>query len=121
MENMRSGGSGGLIKFSVFSEVRERFCKNFLDLIIALILLLNEAVTGYKILTLIYEDFGVLLAPSVLYPTLHLMEERGLVRRRKITERSGVYYLTEEGRLWVKERMIALTRLFMELERKTNL
>jgi len=118
---MMSGGSSGLIKFSVFREVREKFCKNFLDLIIALTLLRNEAATGYKILSLIYEDFGVLLAPSVLYPTLHLMEERGLIRRRKITERSGVYYLTERGRLWVKERMIVLTRLFMELEGKINL
>jgi len=118
---MGSGDPGGLIKFSVFREVRERFCKNFLDLIIALTLLRNEAATGYKMLTLIYEDFRVLLAPSVLYPTLHLMEKRGLIRRRKITERSGVYYLTEEGRLWVKERMKALTRLFMELEGKIDL
>ena len=109
------------MRFSVFKEVKEKFCKNFLDLIVALILLRNEPITGYKMLTLIYENFGVLVAPSVLYPTLHLMEGRGLIKKRKITKRSGVFSLTEDGRAWAMERMRALTRLFMELERRAKL
>ncbi len=110
-----------LVRFSVLKEIREKFCKSFLDLIIALTLLRSGPTTGYKMMTLIYENFGILVAPSVLYPMLHSMEEKGLIKKNKIRKRSGAFSLTEEGKFWVTERLNALTRILADLERKSKI
>ena len=112
------GMMDSLVRFSVLREVKEKFCKSFLDLIIALTLLRSDPVTGYRMLTLIYKNFGVLVAPSVLYPMLHSMERKGLIKKKKIGKRSGVFYITEDGKIWVIERLNALTRILADLERK---
>jgi len=114
------GVMGGLVRFSVLREIREKFCRSFLDLIIALTLLRSGPISGYRMLTLIYKNFGILVAPSVLYPMLHSMEEKKLIKREKIGKRSGAFYLTDDGRSWVIERLNALTRVLADLERKSR-
>ncbi|MEM1507393.1 MAG: PadR family transcriptional regulator [Candidatus Bathyarchaeia archaeon] len=109
-----------LVRFSVSREIRDKFCKTFLDLIVVLMLLRDGPMTGYKLLSHIYEAFGVLVAPSVLYPTLHLMEKRGLIKGDTMTNRSRVFSVTEKGKSWARERMTALIRLLVDLERRVD-
>lgn len=109
------------MRFSVLKEVREKFCKNFLDLIIAITILRSGPITGYRMLTLIYKNFGILVAPSVLYPMLHSMERKGLIKKEKTGKRSGVFFLTDDGKFWVTERLNALMRVLIDLEKKSGI
>lgn len=110
-----------LVRFSVHKEMREKFCKTFLDLVIAITLLQNGSITGYRMLTLIYRNFGVLVAPSVLYPMIHSMEKKGLIKKEKTGKRGGVFLLTDNGKSWLIERLNALMRIIMDLERKSGI
>ena len=86
-------------------EVRERCIKSFLDVIIGYLLLVKPS-WGYEIIAKIYGRLHILLSPGVVYPLLHSMEKRGLVRKERL-ERKEIYSLTPEGRRWLKQMLEA--------------
>ena len=91
-------------------EVKVRGIKAFLDFIVASILL-KENCGGYEILAKIHENLGVLLSPGVLYPTLHEMEKKGLVRVEKVG-RKKIFSITDKGVNWHEEMLKASTKIF---------
>ncbi|MHC1586468.1 MAG: PadR family transcriptional regulator [Candidatus Hecatellaceae archaeon] len=97
-------GDGERMRFYV-REVRERCIKSFLDVIIAYLLLVKPS-WGYEIIARIYSKLHILLSPGVVYPLLHTMEKKGLVKKEKL-ERKEVYSLTPEGRRWLKQMLDA--------------
>jgi len=92
-------------------EVGERFVKTFLDVVIALTLVENRPLSGYRIIENIYEAFNVFIAPSVLYPTLHSMQKRGHIVKHKTTKRGGIFMLTPSGEAWLSEMVKALSNI----------
>jgi len=97
-------------------EVRERCIKSFLDVMIAYILS-EKPSWDYEIIAKIYGRLHILLSPGAVYPLLHNMEKKGLIRKER-RERREIYSLTEEGKKWLKqmleatsyERMVFLQR-----------
>ena len=47
-----------------------------------------------------------MLSPGVVYPLLHSMEKKGLVKKERL-ERKEIYSLTEEGKKWLKQMLDA--------------
>jgi len=102
------------MSFSVFKEMKGKFVKSFLDIVMGMMILENGSLTGYKLMELIYGRFGILIAPSVIYPTLYSMEKQGIVKRIKIARRGGPYTLTEKGKAWILKRLEAIEHLLFE-------
>ncbi len=93
-------------------ELKERFARSFMD-VLALRLLEREGMWGYRLASRIEETYGVRVGPSVIYPLLRDLEERGLVEGRE--ERIGgrrrrIYEVTERGREFLEEYMELLRR-----------
>ena len=76
-------------------EIIERFVKAFLDLLV-LNILNNGTQCGYEILARIHKRLGVLISPGTLYPLLHILEERGIIKNRLENRRKN-YVLTRKG------------------------
>jgi PadR family transcriptional regulator PadR len=62
--------------------VNEKIVRSFLDLV-AMTILNGKPAYGYEIMSVIHEEFGVLLSPGVLYPLLHSLEDEGLIESGK--------------------------------------
>lgn len=81
---------------------------------VVLKLLSEKPAHGYEIIKAVEEHFGGTYAPSpgIVYPTLTLMEEEGLI---EIVETSGsrkLYGLTAEGRAELERASIDIERVF---------
>lgn len=107
-----------LVIFPVSKEDREKFYKTFLDVVILVLLIKDGPMTGYRIISRVYEAFGILVAPSVIYPMLYSIKERGLIKEKPITNRSRIFSATEKGKSWVAKRVKALAYLLADLERR---
>lgn len=66
-------------KQEISEEAVERFVKNELDTIV-LVLILNKPMCGTDIIKTIHKEFNILLSPGTIYPLLHSLEERGLLK-----------------------------------------
>lgn len=66
-------------KQEISEESIERFVKNELDTIV-LVLILNKPMCGTDIIKTIHKEFNVLLSPGTIYPLLHSLEGRGLLK-----------------------------------------
>ena len=78
-------------------ELKRRTIRNFLD--IRILLILHErSMSGYDIITLILERYGIFLSAGSVYSMLHVMEREKLIRGYW-DGRRRVYILTEKGRL----------------------
>jgi len=78
-------------------ELKRRTIRNFLDILILLILH-ERSMSGYDIITLILERYGIFLSAGSVYSMLHVMEREKLIRGYW-DGRRRVYILTEKGRL----------------------
>lgn len=76
-------------------DVRRKFIKTFLDLIV-LKTFKNRQISGYEVITLVYDKFQVLLSPGTIYPVLFKLEKEGLVKVIP-TKRKKMYQLTDKG------------------------
>ena len=83
---------------NVLSEERdiEKYVKAFLDMVI-LSLLNGKATYGYKIISVIHTEFGILLSPASLYPLLHRLENNKLIEST-FDRGKTVYCLTPKGK-----------------------
>ena len=81
----------------------EKIVRNYLDRII-LTLLLEKPASGFELIRLINEKFGVLFGPSTIYPLLYSLTEQGLLDGAKkgksvfykIKDRQKVHELLKE-------------------------
>jgi DNA-binding PadR family transcriptional regulator len=99
MLNNRSPISGtATFEENVLSEeiVIEKYVKTFLDMVI-LAMLNGKATYGYKIISGIHTEFGILLSPASLYPLLHLLENNKLIESN-FDRGKTVYCLTPKGK-----------------------
>lgn len=78
--------------------VRHRCVKVFLDMII-LSSLKERELSGYDVIKIVYDRFGVLLGPGSIYPVLNYLKGKNIVYE-KDAERKKLYSLTEEGSLY---------------------
>lgn len=80
---------------NVEQTVRHKCVKIFLDLII-LSSLKRKELSGYDVMTVVYDKFHVLLSLGTIYPVLNSLKGKGLVQA-KPTRRKKVYTLTDRG------------------------
>ena len=57
----------------------------------------GEPMYGYKIISAIHREFGVLLSPGSLYPLLHYLEDNKLIKS-SFTKGKIVYQVTPKGK-----------------------
>ena len=79
-----------------------------LDLTIISVLLNCGALSGYRLIEKIYEHTGVFVAPSALYPTLHAMVKRRLVKRVPGDGKGSLFMATSEGAHWAFKAIVEL-------------
>lgn len=87
------------------SELRRRFVRSFLDLIV-LRMLLDEPLWGYRIMFKMMEAYGIKVGPPVIYPLLESLESEGLLKCNEIYEgkrKRKVYHTTSLGVKKIKQ------------------
>jgi len=81
-------------------EMKKRFVKNFLDLIL-LQLIKTKPMWGYKIIKSTEQHFGVKLRHGALYPMLNAMETAGFLRSERALVKGRmrkIYEITPKGK-----------------------
>jgi len=81
-------------------DLRRRFAKDFLDLLI-LQMVEAEPTWGYDIIKKTEASYKVRLRHGALYPTLNMLEAKGLVKSRKELQKGRVrkiYKITKDGK-----------------------
>jgi len=76
--------------------LQRRTLKNFIDVLILNSLKKEGAKSGYDIIGLVHEKFGVLMSSGTIYAKLYSMERDGLIKA-EWNSRKRVYRLTERG------------------------
>ena len=92
-------------------DIKVRFVKSFLDVIIAFLLEIKGSLSGYRIIENIYIIAKVLIPPSTIYPLFRSMEKRGLIERLKVKKNGGIFRLTVNGEKWLHKTMGELTKI----------
>ena len=93
------------MKRKIEPNMRERVFGAFIDLII-LRALVEQPLTGYKIIRLFNKKFGILPNSSMIYSSLKSMEKKNWIKRVPV-ENGKTYCLTERG-----QRMVNSMSLF---------
>ncbi len=79
-------------------EIETKILKNYLNIVILLIVSKNINFTGYDILKNILQKQGIRLSATEIYRVLHLLENNKLIKSRQVAENKTVYSLTTEGK-----------------------
>jgi DNA-binding PadR family transcriptional regulator len=87
--------NGEKMEAKILKKIQERIIKSFMDTII-MAELRNGPVSGYDIISYIYNKFGLLVSSGTVYSLLYSLERNGLIEGNWI-ERKRVYKLTERG------------------------
>ena len=88
----------------LIDELRQRFAKGFLDLLI-LQLIETQPTWGYDIIKTTEAKYKFKLRHGALYPMLNNLKTKGLIKCRKELQKGRVrkiYEITEEGRILLK-------------------
>jgi DNA-binding PadR family transcriptional regulator len=81
-------------------KLRKRVIQNFMDILI-LTEMKKGALSGYDVIGLIHNRFGVLMSSGTIYSLLYSLERNGLIKG-VWNQRKRVYELTEEGEQNIK-------------------
>jgi DNA-binding PadR family transcriptional regulator len=87
--------NGEKMEAKILKKIQERIIKSFMDTII-MAELRNCPVSGYDIISYIYNKFGLLVSSGTVYSLLYSLERNGLIEGSWV-ERKRVYKLTERG------------------------
>jgi len=85
---------------NILQQLRKRTIKNFMDFLI-LLNLRKEPMSGYDMITLIFENFGFLPSSGSIYSMLYALERENLIKGYW-NGKKRLYTLTEEGENVVK-------------------
>jgi len=80
----------------ILKQLRRRFTREFLDLIILTRLNSVPYITGYALVEYVHQECNILLSSGTVYSTLYSMERNGLVRG-EWKGRIRAYYITPQG------------------------
>jgi len=101
---------------------RERFVHSFLDWVM-LSIIQRKPSFGYEMITVINEEYGVLVSPGTLYPILYELQQSGLITgawdhpERKSRK---IYRLTSEGERGLREGLDALGAVLASLRQEDS-
>lgn len=99
--------------------IRERYVKQFLDIII-LSALRNEPLCGFDIIQFLNKNFDVLLSAGSVYPILHSLEEKKFLKTKK-DRRKIIYMITKNGKKTLDNMLKHFEeshKLFLKLAKK---
>jgi len=89
----------------ISKDVADEYVKASMETIL-LSMLKDDAMCGYDLLKEIYQKFGVLLSQGTIYPLLHHLEERGLLKSETPPNTRGkVYSPTDSGKELIEKRV----------------
>jgi len=91
-------------KEKVCNQLRKRTVKNFMDILI-LSELAKAPMSGYDVITSIFERFNFLPSSGTVYSLLYALEREGLIRG-EWSGRRRIYLLTSKG-----EEMVEMTMM----------
>ncbi|MBT0160204.1 hypothetical protein G4O51_09490 [Candidatus Bathyarchaeota archaeon A05DMB-2] len=77
-------------------EIHRNMIKNFLDIMILAKLRNSSPLSGYDLIELIYQKFGMLVSPGTIYSVLYSMERKELIKGT-LTQGKRTYVLTAKG------------------------
>jgi DNA-binding PadR family transcriptional regulator len=83
---------------------------------ILLLRLQEHPLHGYALMKEIEEKYGYSLSPGVVYPTLQMLEDEGLVEILDENHKK-VYNLTEEGKRYIQEDTALFEKIKEQLEK----
>lgn len=86
----------------------ERWVRSLAPLL-ALLALRNREMSGYDLIKLIYQNFGVLLSAGTMYPILHSLEGHGMVTDQ-VQGTKRVYAISEEGKSALRDLHLPFAR-----------
>ena len=89
------------MKNGFIDRLRERFLKEFLDVLI-IKRIRDKEYGGYDLLSYFHEYFNIMISPGTLYSTLYSLEREGYIEAHD-EGRKRVYSLTSEGEGVLKE------------------
>mgnify|MGYP000175393020 CR=1 FL=1 len=107
------------LNINVSREIRYRCVRSFLDFII-LGLIKMKPISGYDVITYIYDRFQILLSPGTVYPTLSILEAQGYIT--SFTEaRKRLYTLTKKGESILTQMAIEYLKCYVQLDTLSRL
>ena len=81
-------------------KLRKRVIQNFMDILV-LAEMKKGSLSGYDVIGLIHQKFGILLSSGTIYSLLYSLERDGLIKGAW-NQRKRVYELTEKGEQNIK-------------------
>lgn len=84
----------------ILDQMHKRIVRNFLDMVI-LMELRKRPMSGRDVISLINNEFHMLISTGTVYAYLYFLERKGLIKG-ELEQRKTVYTLTEQGRETVK-------------------
>ena len=84
----------------LIEKLRKRVIQNFMDIMI-LTEIKKRSLSGYDVIGLVHNKFGVLMSSGTVYSLLYTLERDGLIKG-VWNQRKRVYQLTENGEQNIK-------------------
>jgi len=107
------------VDINISREIRYRCVRSFLDFII-LGLIKKKPISGYDVITYIYDRFQILLSPGTVYPTLSTLEEQGYITSFN-EARKRLYALTKKGESIINQMAIEYLKCYVQLDTLSRL
>jgi len=89
-----------LTSSKLVEKLRKRVIQNFMDILV-LTEMKKGSLSGYDVIGLIHQKFGILLSSGTIYSLLYSLERDGLIKG-VWNQRKRVYELTEKGEQNIK-------------------
>ena len=81
-------------------KLRKRVIQNFMDILV-LTEMRNVSLSGYDVIALLHQKFGLLLSSGTIYSLLYSLEREGLIKGIW-NQSKRIYQLTEKGQQNIK-------------------
>ena len=91
-------------------KLRKRVIQNFMDILV-LTEMRNVSLSGYDVIALLHQKFGLLLSSGTIYSLLYSLEREGLIKG-VWNQRKRIYQLTEKG----EQNMKVITKANDEIQ-----
>ncbi len=98
-----------------YIEVRKKYAKKSLD-VITLGFLKKRPMSGSELIELIYNEFGVFLNASSLYPILYRYNKEGLLKVEK-EKKKKIYTITKKGIECLNFMLLTIKNMLKETKR----
>lgn len=91
-----------MINKNIDKFIQRKFIKSFIDLFV-LSEIAKSPLSGYDIMLLLFRKFKVMISPGTVYSLLYSLEREGLIKGKAGYGRKRIYYLTQKGKVFLKE------------------